>query len=110
MIQFFEPMLRYAAAPAAAGDNTIVAAQGAGKKIAVFGYALQSGGTQTGAKFTDGASGAQLSIAWSLTVREHTENPPGRYPLWIGTANTALILNLADAVAVGTEVTYLVIG
>ena len=87
----------------------IVAAQGASRRIAVFGYALQGGGTVT-AKFTDGTGGTQLSMAWSFAVREHTENPPGRYPLWIGAANTALILNLSGAIAVGCEVTYLVIG
>ena len=109
MAQFFENMLRFAAEPALSGDNIIVAAQGAGRRIAVFGYALQGGGTVT-AKFTDGASGTQLSMAWSFLVREHTENPPGRQPLWIGTANTALILNLSGATAVGCEVTYLIIG
>ena len=109
MAQFFENMLRYAAEPAASGDNTIIAAQGAGRKIAVFGYALQGGGTVT-AKFTDGAGGTQLSMAWSFTVREKTENPPGQQPLWIGAANTALILNLSGATAVGCEVTYLVLG
>ena len=109
MAQFFEQMLRYAAEPAASGDNTIVAAQGAGKRIAVFGYALQGGGTVT-AKFTDGAGGTQLSMAWSFAVRERTGSPLGRYPLWIGAANTALILNLSGATAVGCEVTYLVLG
>lgn len=109
MAGFYESMLRYAADPATSGDNTIVAAQGAGKKIAVFGYSLQGTGTVT-AKFTDGASGTQLSMTWTWQAREHCENPPGLNPLWIGTANTALILNLSGSVAVGCEITYLVIG
>jgi len=91
---------------AASGDNTIVAAVG-GKCIKVYTYALNGTGT-VNAKFTDGASGTQLSILWRLlantAITPASVNPPSF--LYKTTAGNALILNLSGAVGVEVEVSY----
>lgn len=98
---------RLAGTSSASGNTTILAAQGAGNKIAVYAYALQGAGT-VAAKLTDGAGGADLTLAWSFQAREGITNPNAGQPLWIGTANTALVLNLSAAIAVGYEISYAV--
>ena len=104
-----EEVNRAASDPSASGDNTIIAAQGGTKRIAVLGYALQGKGT-VNAKFTDGAGGSQLSLTWNFQAREGSVVPTGTEPLWIGSANTALVLNLSGSVECGVEVTWVALG
>lgn len=96
-------------AAAGSGDNTLVSAQGVGKVIYVFAWNLSFSGT-VNAKFTDGAAGTNLSGLYYGIQNAGGGNaitPPGF--LWKTTANTALILNLSGAVAVGGSVSYYVI-
>lgn len=87
------------------GDNTLIAAVAA-KKIYVFAWNLSFSGT-VNAKFTDGAAGTLLSGLYYGIVNAGGGNavsPPNA--LWIGSTNTALVLNLSGAVAVGGSVSY----
>lgn len=91
------------------GDNTLIAAQGVGKKIYVFAWNISFSGT-VNAKFTDGAAGTLLSGLYYGIVNAGGGNAvPPPYYLWAGTANTALVLNLSGATAVGGSVSYYVI-
>lgn len=102
-------LTRVASSASASGNTTIVAAQGAGKQIAVYAYGMQAVGT-VNAKLTDGAGGSSLTLTWNFQAREGVTTPNGGNPLWLGTANTALVLNLSAAIEVGYEVSYSVIG
>lgn len=91
------------------GDNTVIAAQGVGKVTYVFAWNISFSGT-VNAKFTDGASGTLLSGLYYGIANAGGGNavsPP--YFLWKTTANTALILNLSGATAVGGSLSYFVI-
>lgn len=94
---------------ASSGDNTVIAAQGANKKIYVFAWNISFSGT-VNAKFTDGAAGTLLSGLYYGIVNAGGGNAvtPPSY-LWVGSANTALVLNLSGATAVGGSVSYFVI-
>lgn len=98
---------RTAGTTSSSGNTTAIAAQGSGNKIAVYAYALQSAGTVT-AKFTDGAGGTAQTLPWLFQAREGANMPNGGQPLWIGTANTALVINLDAAVATGYEISWAV--
>jgi len=92
----------------ALGDNTIVAAV-AGKRIAVLGCCVIATGTVNIA-WWDGpsATGTQKTGDVNLQAREGYVLPiggPASY-WWIGTTNTALVLNLSAAVNVDGIVTY----
>lgn len=89
------------------GDNTLIAAPGVSKVIKVISYALQGTGTVS-AKATDGAAGTQLTMLWNFQAREGAYAQPTVIPQYHFkcTANTALVLNLSAAVAVGFEITY----
>lgn len=94
--------------PASSGDNTIIAAQGVGKQIYVYAYSLSFSGT-VNAKFTDGAAGTQKAFHYGIANSGGGEAVKPPTYLWVGTANTALILNLSGATAVACNVSYFVI-
>jgi len=98
---------RTASTTSSSGNTTVIAAQGAGNKIAVYAYALQAAGTVT-AKLTDGTGGTAQTLPWILQAREGANVPNGGQPLWVGTANTALVLNLTAAIATGYEISWAV--
>lgn len=98
---------RTASATSSSGNTTVISAQGSGNKIAVYAYGLQAAGTVT-AKLTDGAGGTSETLSWLLQARESVSVPNGGQPLWIGTANTALVLNLDAAIATGYEISWAV--
>lgn len=90
---------------ASSGDNTLIAAV-SGKKIYVFAWNLSFSGT-VNAKFTDGAAGTLLSGLYYGIVNAGAGNSvPPPNALWVGSTNTALVLNLSAAVAVGGSVSY----
>lgn len=98
------------------GDNTVLAAQGVGKKIYVYAWNLSFSGT-VNAKFTDGAGGTLLAGLYygvvnagaGSSVSPNTALAIPEPVLWIGSANTALVLNLSGATAVGGSVSYFVL-
>ena len=93
---------------ASSGDNTIVAAAGAGKRIAVLSWSLISDGT-VDARWEDGAAGTAFTGQYPFQAREGiARNGNGIYPLWIGTANTLLNLELSAAINVHGDVSYIV--
>lgn len=90
---------------AAINDNTIVSAV-ATKKIAVFAVLVVAVGT-VNVTWWDGAAGTQKTGDVNLQAREGyalAVTPPAY--LWIGAANTALVLNLSAAIAVDGFVSY----
>lgn len=94
---------------AVSGDNTIVAAAGAGKKIAVWAILIVSDGT-VDVRWEDGAAGTALTGQVPLQAREGYAIPAGGLvPLFIGSANTLLNLELSLAVNVHGFVSYTVI-
>lgn len=91
------------------GDNTIVAAAGAGKRIAIWAVALVSDGT-VDVRFEDGAGGTAFTGQIPLQSREgFTYTAGGLVPLWVGSANTLFNLELSAAVNVHGSVSYTVI-
>lgn len=100
-------IVRTASSTASSGNTAVISAQGVGNKIAVYAYALQAAGTVT-AKLTDGAAGTAQTLPWLLQAREWANVPNGGQPLWVGTANTALVLNLDAAIATGYEISWAV--
>lgn len=98
-----------AIAASSSGDNTIISAPGAAKTIYVYAYSISFNGT-VNAKFTDGASGtnkAGLFYGVANAGAANSVRPP--YYLFKCSANTALVLNLSGATAVGGHVSYFVI-
>lgn len=94
---------------ATSGDNTIVAAPGAGKKIRVIGFFLVAGGAVT-ARFESGASGTALTGQMSLAANGgvvSAYNPGGCFADCA--ANTLLNLELGGAVSVDGALTYQVV-
>ena len=89
------------------GDNTIVAAAGAGKRIAVLGCVIVSDGT-TDVRWEDGASGTAKTGQIPLQVREGFVMPIGPQPWFVGAANTLLNLELTAAINVHGIVSYIV--
>ncbi|RMG70854.1 MAG: hypothetical protein D6711_16440, partial [Chloroflexi bacterium] len=91
------------------GDNTIVPAQGAGNKIAVWSILLVSDGT-TDVRFEDGAGGTALTGQIPLQAREGFSISSGGFvPLFVGSANTLLNLELSAAVNVHGFISYTVV-
>lgn len=93
---------------ASSGDNTIVAAQGVGKKIRVLSYALVAAGAVT-ARFESGAGGTALTGQMSLAANGGLScawNEGG----WFETgANALLNLELGGAVSVDGHLSYIVV-
>jgi hypothetical protein len=90
------------------GDNTLLAAQGAGHKIRVTSLFLVSAGTTT-VRFESGAGGTALSGVMSLIANTGLvlpHNPNG----WFETAaNTLLNMELNAAVQVSGSFSYIVV-
>ena len=94
---------------AGSGDNTIIAAAGASKHIAVWSVFLISDGT-VDARWEDGAAGTAITGQVPLQVREgYSYSAGGLVPLWVGSANTLLNLELSAAVNVHGSVSYSVL-
>jgi hypothetical protein len=94
---------KYAVINAASGDNTIVAAAGAGVKIRVLSYVIVSGGTGN-ARFESAAGGTALTGIMPLVANTGVSagfNPAG----WFETADNAL-LNLEATADMDGHLTY----
>lgn len=92
---------------ATSGNNTIIAAQGAGKRIAVYSVIVMSDGT-VDVRFEDGAGGTAFTGQMPLQEREGFTYNGGLIPLWVGSANTLLNLELSAAIRVHGHVSYVV--
>jgi hypothetical protein len=92
---------------ASSGDNTIVAAAGAGLTIAVLGYHLVSDGT-VDVRWEDGAGGTAFTGQMPFQAREGISAGYGFQPMWVGSANTLLNLELSAAINVHGQVSYVV--
>lgn len=91
------------------GNNTIVAAQAAGKRIAVWSIMIVSDGT-VDCRFEDGAGGTAFTGQIPLQEREgYTYSSGGLVPLFVGSAATLLNLELSAAVNVHGSLSYTVI-
>lgn len=98
-----------AIAASSSGDNTLISAPGVGKTIYVYAYSISFNGT-VNAKLTDGAAGtnkAGLFYGVANAGAANSVRPP--YYLFKCSSNTALVLNLSGAVAVGGHISYFVI-
>ncbi len=94
---------------ASSGDNTIVAAQAAGKRIAVWSILLVSDGTVDVA-WEDGAAGTAFTGQIPLEAREgYSVSAGGLVPLFVGSAATLLNLELSAAINVHGGISYTVI-
>lgn len=92
---------------AVSGDNTIQAAAGVGLRIAVMGYHLISDGT-VDVRWEDGAGGTAFTGQMPFQVREGISAGYGTQPMWVGSANTLLNLELSAAVNVHGQVSFVV--
>ena len=91
------------------GNNTIIAAGGAGKRIAVWAILIVSDGT-TDVRWEDGAAGTAFTGQVPLQAREgYSISAGGIVPLFVGSANTLLNLELTAAVNVHGFVSYTLI-
>lgn len=93
-------------AAASNGDNTLIAAPGAGKSIYVYAWNISFSGT-VNAKFTDGPAGTLINgLLYGIQNAGggNSVTPPGY--LWKGSVNTGLVLNLSQAVGCGGSVSY----
>lgn len=90
---------------ATSGNNTIVAAQGAGVKIRVVGFMLVAAGAVT-ANFQSGAGGTTLTGAMSLITGVSVPYGPGPWGLFETAANAILNLNLSGAIQVSGFVVW----
>ncbi len=94
---------------AASGNNTIIAAQAAGKRIAVWSILIVSDGT-VDVRWEDGAGGTAFTGQVPLQEREgYTYSAGGLVPLFVGTAATLLNLELSAAINVHGHVSYTVL-
>jgi len=94
---------------AVSGDNTIIVAQAAGKRIAVWSILIVADGT-VDVRWEDGAAGTALTGQIPLQAREgYSISAGGIVPLFVGSAATLLNLELSAAVAVHGFVSYSVI-
>lgn len=90
-------------------DNTIVAAQGAGKRIAVWAWDLISDGT-VDARWEDGAGGTAFTGQYPFQAREGiARSAGGLVPLFVGAANTLLNLELSATINVHGSVSFTVV-
>jgi hypothetical protein len=93
---------------ATSGNNTIVAAAGAGKRIAVWAILIVSDGT-TDVRWEDGAGGTAFTGQVPLQAREgYSISAGGIVPLFVGSANTLLNLELTAAINCHGFVSYTV--
>jgi hypothetical protein len=92
------------------GDNTIVAALGAGKRIVVLSVMVRADAA-VDVRFEDGAGGTAFTGQIPLTaVGDGFTHSGGMMPLWLCSENTLLNMELSGAVNVHGTVTYLTIG
>lgn len=99
--------VKYASiAASASGNNTLVAAAGAGKKIRVLAATLSFNGS-VNAKFQSGAGGTDLTGLTYGVVNAGFVLPYNPHGWFETAANTLLNLNLSAAVAVGGMLTYI---
>jgi hypothetical protein len=92
-----------------AGDNGIIGAQAAGKRIAVWAVFIVSDGV-TDVRFEDGAGGTAYTGQVPCEAREgYTWSAGGIVPLWVGTAAQTLNMELSAAVQVHGSVSFTVI-
>lgn len=89
------------------GNNTIQAAAGAGLRIAVMGYHIVSDGT-TDIRWEDGAGGTAFTGQIPLQAREGLSVGYGTQPMWVGSADTLLNLELTANVNVHGQVSFVV--
>ena len=90
------------------GNNTIVAAQAAGKRIAVWSILLVADGT-VDVRWEDGAAGTAFTGQIPLQAREgYSMSAGGIVPLFVGTAATLLNLELNANIVVHGFVSYTV--
>jgi hypothetical protein len=103
----FEP--QYMAINAgAAGDNSIIGAQPAGKRIAVWSLFVISDGT-VDVRFEDGAGGTALTGQVPLQEREgYTWPAGGLVPLFVGSAAQTFNMELSAAIQVHGGVSFTV--
>lgn len=91
----------------ASGDNTIVAAQGAGTAIRVWGFSLVA----TSAVNASLKSNATVKFGpASFAANGGISRTGGGEPVFTCGINEPLILNLSSGVQVGGDVSYTVIG
>lgn len=91
------------------GNNTIIAAQAAGKRIAVWAWSIVSDGT-VDCRWEDGAAGTAFTGQYPFQAREGISvSAGGMVPLFVGSAATLLNLELSAAVAVHGNVSFSVI-
>ncbi len=91
------------------GDNEIIAAQAAGKRIAVWAVMVVSDGT-VDVRFEDGADGTKFTGQMPLQAREgFAHSAGGLVPLWVGGAATNLNMELSAGINVHGTVSYTVI-
>lgn len=94
--------------PAAAGDNPVLAAQGVGTKIVVYGYfLLNNAATAQSVRFRSAANSKfplmVFPAAGAVPNTPIFQNPTG-HPLFECNENEALNVNLLAATAVGVAV------
>jgi hypothetical protein len=92
---------------AASGQNTLVAAAGAGLKIRVLGYVLVADAAVT-AQWRSGATTA-LSGAMAFANNGGLSAPEATFGHFETAANEALTMNLGAAVGVRGHLTYIVV-
>jgi hypothetical protein len=91
------------------GNNTIQAAAGAGKRIAVWHWDIISDGT-VDCRWEDGAGGTAFTGQYPFQAREGMSvTAGGLVPLFVGSANTLLNLELSAAINVHGLVSYTVL-
>ncbi len=89
------------------GDNTLVAAPGAGLQIVITSLILQNESATATTLIVKAGSSAILRVLCQNQGDGLTFIPPAENPLALG-ANTALVLNLSGANACGYSITYYV--
>lgn len=98
-------------APALSGDNTILAAPGAGKRLVVAAVKIQRGVGVTAETlgYWQWGAGAEAPHFWFTKTNDSVPGevvflPPGNR--WVGPANTVLVLDLSGANAHLVSVQY----
>lgn len=99
------PSLTYATGTAASsGDNTLIAAPGAGLRLIVYSLRVQNeSATATTCILKNGATAYERKLLAQYGVIEDEYHPAA--PLWLA-ANAALVLNLSGANSHGYSVRY----
>jgi len=101
--------VKYAVIDAAtSGDNTLVAAQGAGKKIRVLSCFLIAAGA-VNVRFESGAGGTALTGQMNCAANGGFALPHNEYGWFETAANALLNLELSGATSVDGSLTYIVI-